>query len=285
MQKSLWRLSALVALLLAFTPVAATQWPKTDIPPDPAVRQGVLPNGMRYAILKNGTPSGAVSVRFNVAVGSTYEEPSQRGFSHFVEHMTFRGSKNFPDGELNRTLERLGLRFGADTNASTGQDMTSYMFNLPDAKGLDEALAISRDIAGNVSFEPGAVENEAGVVMSESQLRGDPGRRAGTAELQFELSDPRAAATPGAEPSIIQHPSAPALLDYYRLWYRPERAVLTVVGDVDPDKLAKDIAARFADWKGVGQGASDPVFKVPTDRGLKAHIHTEAGAPARMVLT
>jgi zinc protease len=294
MQKSFWRFGPAIAGAFAFllslvplslAPAAATEWPKTDIAPDPAVRQGVLPNGMRYAILKNGTPAGAVSVRFSVAVGSTHEETDQRGFSHFVEHMAFRGSKNFPDGELNRTLERVGLRFGADTNATTGQDMTSYMFNLPDTKGLSEALAITRDIAGNVSFDPKAVESEAGVVISESQLRGDPGRRAGTAEMQFELLDPRAAATPGSEPSIIKNPSAAALLNYYRIWYRPERAVLTVVGDVDPDVLAKDIAALFADWKGAGQGAADPIFKVPTDRGLQARVHTEAGAPARLVFS
>src|SRR5690242_11433751 len=125
MLSSLWRYGLAFVLFAGVSLAAgATEWPKTDIPPDPAVRQGVLPNGMRYAILKNGNPAGAVSVRFSVAVGSTYEETSQRGFSHFVEHMAFRGSKNFPDGELNRTLERLGLRFGADTNASTGQDMT-----------------------------------------------------------------------------------------------------------------------------------------------------------------
>src|SRR5689334_16203469 len=101
MSSSLWRHGQAFALLvgasLLFIGAAnATEWPKTDIPPDPAVRQGVLANGMRYAILKNGTPAGAVSVRFSVAVGSTHEEKDQRGFSHFVEHMAFRGSKNFP---------------------------------------------------------------------------------------------------------------------------------------------------------------------------------------------
>src|SRR6478752_10684172 len=131
MHSSLWRHGlALVLLVGTLLAAHATEWPKTDIAPDPAVRQGVLANGMRYAILKNATPAGAVAVRFSVAVGSTYEDPDQRGFSHFVEHMAFRGSKNYPDGELNHSLERLGLRFGPDTNASTGQNMTSYMFNL-----------------------------------------------------------------------------------------------------------------------------------------------------------
>ena len=291
MRKSFWLnglprvVLACLALCLLTAPSFATEWPKTDIPPDPAIRLGVLANGIRYAILKNGTPSGAVSVRFSIAVGSTYEATGERGFSHFVEHMAFRGSKNFPDGEISRTLERLGLRFGADTNASTGQEVTSYMFNLPTAKGLAEALAITRDIAGNVSFDPAAVATEAGVIISESQLRGDPARRAGTEELRFEVSDPRASAMPGSDPSIILHPSAEALSRYYRTWYQPERAVLVIVGDVDPDALAKDIAARFADWKGAGGDARDPVFHVNTNRGLEARVHTEAGAPARLVMS
>src|SRR5258705_7949042 len=158
-RKSLWY--PLLAVLVYASPVTATEWPRTDVAPDPAIRLGVLPNGMRYAIMRNQTPAGAVSVRFSLAVGSMHEAADQRGFYHFVEHMAFRGSKNFPDGEINHTLERLGLRFGADTNASTGQDMTSYMFNLPDAKGVAEALAITRDIAGNVSFDTKAVETEA----------------------------------------------------------------------------------------------------------------------------
>src|SRR6185503_17770076 len=153
MRNFLWRHGLVLFLLAGATLAAAgTEWPKTDIAPDPAVRLGVLPNGMRYAILKNDTPQGAVSVRLSLAVGSTNEEADQRGFSHFVEHMAFRGSKNFPDGEVNRTLERLGARFGADTNASTGQEMTIFQFDLPKANGVDQALAIVRDVAGNVSF-------------------------------------------------------------------------------------------------------------------------------------
>lgn len=289
MRKCSWRAAALAFVLLAPVPAAAAErlqgWPKTDIARDPAIRQGVLANGMRYAILRNSTPTGAVSVRFSIAAGSTYEAPDQRGFSHFVEHMAFRGSKNFADGEINRTLERLGLRFGADTNASTGQTMTDFMFNLPHAKDVGDALAIARDIAGNVSFDPKAVETEAGVIMSEAAMRGSPGFRAFLTEFQFELRDPRASAMPGSEPSILEHPTAEALLRYYRSWYRPERAVLTVVGDVDPDALAKEIAARFADWKGVGRGQGDPVFHVPMDRGLEARVYKETGAPARLVMT
>ena len=278
-------LAALVWCGLAM-PVLGAEWPRTDITPDPAIKQGVLPNGMRYAIMKNRTPSGAVSVRFNLAVGSSYEAADQRGFSHFVEHMAFRGSKNFADGELNRSLERLGLRFGADTNAATGQQRTEYRFDLPggDPKSIADALAIARDIAGEVTMDAAAVQTETGVIMSEAALRNNPSFRSGLAELQFELVDPRASAMPGSEAAIIQHPSPAALVKFYRAYYRPERAVLTVVGDVDPDQIAAQISARFADWTGVGEAGSNPVFKVPLDRGLQARSHGEDAAPTRVVL-
>jgi zinc protease len=264
----------------------ATEWPRADLAPDPAVRLGVLPNGMRYAIMPNRTPAGAVSVRFSMAVGSMNEAADQRGFSHFVEHMAFRGSRNFPDGELNRTLERLGLRFGADTNATTRQTETVYMFDLPDSKSIADALAITRDIAGNVTFAPQAVETEAGVVMSEAAMRATPSFHSRLSELEFVLQDPRAGALPGGDSDgIVKHPAAPQLLQFYRAYYRPERAVLTVVGDVDPDRVAAQIAARFADWSGAGQSGSDPVLKVPTGRGLEARIHVETASPTQVVLT
>jgi zinc protease len=287
MKKPSWFLRAGLALI-AFvfaTSAFATPWPVGDLAPDPSIKLGELPNGMRYAILKNQTPANTVSVRFSMDVGSTDEGPGQRGFSHFVEHMAFRGSKNFPDGELNRSLERLGLRFGADTNASTSQYRTEFRFDLPNAANIGEALAITRDVAGNVSFEPGAGETEAGVVMSEAAMRGVPGRRAAVDELHFLLVDTRAAATPGSEADIVEHPAASDLLRFYRAWYRPERAILTVVGDVDPDAVAKDIAARFSDWTGAGPAAAKPVFQIPFQRGLEARVHVEQGASNAVTLS
>lgn len=274
-------LYGLVAVALASAAAHAKDWPKSDVAPDPGIRQGVLANGMRYAILRNETPKGAVSVRFTVAVGSTFEAPDQRGFSHFVEHMAFRGSKNFPDGEINHSLERLGLRFGADTNASTSQYVTDYRFDLPvaDAKAVAEALAIARDIAGNVSFDDKAVQTEAGVVMSEAAMRSTPAFRANRAELEFALSDPRAAAEPGGESGMVLHPKAADLRRYYRRWYWPGRAVLTVVGDIDPVAVEREINARFSDWQGVGEEGSEPVFQVPFDRSLEARVHVEQAVP------
>ncbi|HYE26949.1 MAG TPA: insulinase family protein, partial [Allosphingosinicella sp.] len=91
----------------------------TDIPPDPAWTFGTLPNGLRYAVRRNALPEGQVSVRLRIDAGSLHEADEERGWAHFVEHMAFRGTRDFRDGEARETWQRLGASFGSDTNAST----------------------------------------------------------------------------------------------------------------------------------------------------------------------
>lgn len=113
------------------TGIPAWQIASTDLPADPAVRFGTLPNGMRYAIQRHENPKGTASVRFAIEVGKREEGEGEINAAHFVEHMAFNGSKNIPEGELVKRLERLGLAFGADTNAVTDVDYTSYKLDLP----------------------------------------------------------------------------------------------------------------------------------------------------------
>src|SRR3546814_10655215 len=94
---------------------------------------GVLPNGMKYALLKNSTPKDSVVIRMRFDVGSFAEAEDQRGLAHFLEHMAFNGSTHVPEGEMIKLLERKGLAFGADTNASTGFDETIYKLDFPNA--------------------------------------------------------------------------------------------------------------------------------------------------------
>src|SRR5215467_4213535 len=123
---------------------AAPSWPqsRSDIPADPAIRFGILPNGLRYAIEKNATPKGEVSFRLRIGAGSLMESDAQRGLAHFLEHMAFRGSAHIPEGDVFQTMQRLGLRLGADTNASTGQTETIYQFDVPksDSETLNTAF-------------------------------------------------------------------------------------------------------------------------------------------------
>src|SRR5262249_42042629 len=108
--------------------LAPGEWPqaRSDLQPDPDVRFGALPNGMRYAIRRQATPAGQAALRLWIDSGALQESDDQQGLAHFLEHMAFEGSKSVKEGDMIRILQRLGLAFGPDTNASTGFDGTTY---------------------------------------------------------------------------------------------------------------------------------------------------------------
>ncbi len=280
------RAVVVAALLIAF-PAFAAEWPKSDLPPDPTVTLGTLPNGMRYAIRHNATPTGEVSVRFHIAAGALQEAPQQRGLAHFLEHMAFRGSVKVKDGEYSRMLERIGLRFGSDTNASTGQEETIYQFDLPrsDEVSLDTAFTLSREIASNLIIAPDAAKAESGVVGSELRLRDVPSFQSGLTRLEFLLGDKRAAQLPHGDAAVIARGSVEELRAYYHAYYRPERATLIVVGDIDPAKIEARIKQTFADWKGVGPAIADPKLAIPLGRGLEVKSFSGKGVSNTVSLT
>src|SRR6187402_499622 len=162
-------------------PAGVPEWgiASTDLAADASVRFGRLDNGLRYAIRHHEMPQDGASVRMFVNVGAREERDDERGAAHFVEHMAFNGSTHIPEGELVARLERLGLAFGADTNAMVSLEFTTYMLELPrtDAATVDAALEIMREVGSELTIAPGAVERERGVILSEYQLRNSPQRR------------------------------------------------------------------------------------------------------------
>ena len=153
---------AVVAVLQTPAPAAdAPAWPhsRSDIAADPAVMFGALPNGMRYAIMKNGTPKDEVSIRLRIGAGSLMESDAQQGLAHFLEHMAFRGSTHVPEGNVFEMLQKLGLRTGADANAQTGQTETMYQLDLPrtDDATIDQGFMLTRDIVERTQPETGSI--------------------------------------------------------------------------------------------------------------------------------
>jgi zinc protease len=255
-------LALAAAIVVQLSSAEAVEWPKSDIPPDPAVRFGVLPNGMRYAVMHNSTPENSVSVRFRIAAGAFQEADDQRGLAHFIEHMAFRGTTHFKDREIRETLARLGLQFGSDVNASTGTDQTIYRFDLPKPEGLDTAIAFMRDVASEVSFQKETIAPEAKVVLSELNLRNTPGLRAVREKLKFALRDPHASALPEGEPDIVANATVEDLRRFYLAFYRPERATLVIVGDVDVDAVETKIRQAFSNWSVPGPPGPDPKAEI-----------------------
>src|SRR3954453_8356431 len=160
---------------------------------DPLVRFGTLPNGLRYAIMHNETPTDGVAMRMRIGAGSLQERDEEQGLAHFLEHMAFRGSTNVADGEVVHLLERQGLQFGPDTNAFTAQDQTVYMFNFPkaDATAVDTGLKLFREIGERFNLAPAAIDAEKGVVLSEERLRDSAQYRMAKANLASMLDGTR----------------------------------------------------------------------------------------------
>ena len=242
---------------------AAKAWnfAPSDVPVDANIVFGVLPNGMKYALLKNSTPKDSVVLRMRFAVGSFAEAEDQRGLAHFLEHMAFNGSKGVPEGEMIKLLERKGLAFGADTNASTGFDETIYKLDLPNASDdlIDTGLMLMRETGSELTIDPAAVDRERGIILSERRARDTYQLRNLIDQLDFQMNGMTVAnRIPVGTEEVIKTAPAARLRDLYDRYYRPERATLVMVGDFDPAAVEAKIKARFSDWKGRGPAGADP---------------------------
>jgi len=254
--------------------------------PDPAVRFGRLPNGLRYAIQHNETPKDGVAMRMRIGAGSLQERDGEQGLAHFLEHMAFRGSAKVKDGEVVHMLQRQGLSFGADTNAFTDFEQTVYHFNFPkaDAAALDTGLMLFREIGSHLKLDAQLIEQEKGVVLSEERTRDVPGMRAFIAEQSLTLAGTRVAERlPIGRIDTVQAATADKLRRYYQANYRPDNATLVVVGNIDVDAVEKQIRERFADWKPAGK--PDALNLGATKPTQPAAEFVADGAPDKLSLT
>lgn len=271
-------------------PVPLESWlhQGSDIPADPAWTMGTLPNGLRYAVRKNGTPPGTVSIRIRIDAGALMEAEDEQGWAHLLEHMAFRGTPTRPDGEAVKLWQRLGASFGSDSNASTTYRATTYMLDLPrnDAKSLDDAVGTLADMMQNAAIDPKLLDIERKVVMAERAARLTPivvkvrdatrdVMQAGLLASKRELA--------GTE-ATLAGASADRLRAFHRRWYRPERAVVVVAGDMDPAAMVDRIQAQFGGWKGVGTPPSEPAYGSPIEPTSRIAMVSDPNASAGMQL-
>lgn len=238
----------------------------SDITPDPDWRFGELPNGLRYAVRRNGVPPGQVAVRVRIDAGSLYEDESERGFAHLIEHLSFRGSAYVPDGEAKRVWQRLGTTFGSDTNAVTSPVSTTYKLDLPGATeaGLDESLKILSGMVSQPNITDQALNAERPVVLAEQREAPGPQVRFSDAVRETLFAgQPLADRSPIGTIKTLQAATADKVLAFHDRWYRPERAVVILSGDVDPALMERLVTKNFSGWRGKGDNPPDPDFGKP----------------------
>ena len=271
-------------LLAGATAQEAGVWAhdKSDLKADPAVTFGVLENGVRYAIMPNAEPPDRISLRLYVDAGSLMENEEQQGLAHFIEHMAFNGTNNFPAGEMVEYFQRLGMSFGGDTNAHTSFNETVYKLELPntDAKLLKRAFVLLRDYADGMLMSQEEIEKERGVILSELITRDSAQWRTQKVAYQFALPDSLISKRfPIGTKKVIKGANRDTFMDYYNKWYSPERLAVVAVGKVEPAKIAEMVKAQFGDMERPEKPAADPdLGKISTGRGIitKSHYEKEA---------
>lgn len=240
---------SLVALVIGVTSICAQEI--QPLPLDPAVRVGVLENGMTYYIRHNEKPKGQASFYIYHDVGAIQEEDDQQGLAHFLEHMAFNGSVNLPDKQMIEQLETIGVQFGYNLNAFTSWDCTEYMIKdcpVADEKNLDLALLILHDWSQFISLDPEEIDSERGVIMEELRTRDGAGLRA-----QNEMIRSLYKGTLYEHRNLIGYLDGlksferASLYNFYKKWYRPEYQALVIVGDIDVDQVEAKIKTLMAD--------------------------------------
>lgn len=260
-----------LALIAAATlsPAAAQQMPQ--LPTDTAVISGTLPNGLTYFIRHNETPKGQADFHIAQKVGSVLEEDNQRGLAHFLEHMCFNGTKNFPGNSLIGYLESIGVKFGNHLNAYTGTDETVYKItNVPTARTevTDSVLLILHDWANELLLDPEEIDKERGVIHEEWRTS-NVGQMRIIENLMPKMypGSRYAHRLPIGTMEVVDNFPHQALRDYYEKWYRPDLQGIVVSGDIDPVRTEQVIKEMFSDIEMPANAAPRIEFDVPDTPG------------------
>ena len=232
MRKHSFRRSVVAVLFFGGIATAfAQQMP--PLPTDPNVRIGKLENGLTYYIRHNELPENQADFYIAQKVGSILEEDNQRGLAHFLEHMCFNGTKNFPGTALRDWLETIGVKFGANLNAYTSVDETVYnISNVPVIRDgiVDSCLLILHDWADGLTLDPKEIDKERGVIHEEWRTRTGAMMRMYEKTFPILYKDSKYGyRLPIGTMEVVDNFPHQALRDYYEKWYRPDQQGIIVV--------------------------------------------------------
>jgi len=249
----------------------------TSLAPDPAVVWGRLDNGVRYALLPHRGVPGSVSMRLLILSGSADETDRERGIAHFTEHMVFRGTRRFKYEDMVGFFQKLGMEYGSDVNAVTSFDHTAYMLEFRDnnTELLHQGLMLLSDFADSAEFDPGYIDHERGVILSEMRLRdgGLSGEQSASYEALVFRGHRLQDRSPIGLAEQIRTFTREQFLGFYRRCYRPDLFVVLVAGDIDPDAVTGMIRTEF----GAIARRTDPVpprneGRLDTRKALRAAV-------------
>jgi zinc protease len=258
----------------------------TPLPIDPSVKIGKLDNGLVYYIRYNKKPEKRVEIRLAINAGSILENDDQQGLAHFMEHMNFNGTKNFPHNELIDFLQKTGVRFGADINAYTSFDETVYMLQLPtdDTVLVEKGFQVMEDWAHNNLLDDKEIDKERGIIVEEWRLGLGAQDRMRKKFFPIIFKDSRYAdRLPIGKVEVIENFKHEVLKDFYRDWYRPDLMAVIVVGDIDLVKTEAQIIAHFSGIKNPETEKERKSYDIPDNKDPLIAITTDKEATNNII--
>ena len=267
--------------------LSVTAKPK-ELPVDPALRVGKLENGLTYYIRHNEQPKGRAEFWLVQGTGSLVEEDTERGLAHFIEHIAFQGTRNFPDIDMVDILQNNGVSYGGDINASTGFDDTRFQIsNVPTEREalLDTVLLMLHDLSCELNFDNRAIEEERGVIQEEWRMHADQTMRLYENTLPILLSGSRYAYRIAiGDMTVVCNVTREQLLSFYHRWYTPNRQAVVIVGDFDAALMEQKVRQTLGRIPKRDSAPTDPALNaVPDHVGVTYAIHTDPEASNSMV--
>jgi len=257
------------------------------LPMAPEVRYGQLENGLTYYIQRNELPEHQAEFYIAQRVGSVLEEETQRGLAHFLEHMAFNGTKNFPGKAMLDYLERHGVKFGTNVNAYTSIDETVYNISAVPTDStahphiIDSCLLMLHDWSGYITLDGEEIDKERGVIHEEWRSRN-------SANLRMIENDVLPKLMPGTRyaermpiglMSVVDSFTHEELRNYYHKWYRPDLQAVIVVGDINVDTIEARIRTLWQDIQTPANAAQRVYFEVPGNEEPLLCVSTDKEFP------
>jgi zinc protease len=259
-----------LTLLLLVTSMVTLAQQNPTLPVDPNVRTGKLENGLTYYVRHNGHPENRADFYIAQKVGSMQEEDNQAGLAHFLEHMAFNGTENFPGKSMLNYLQDNGIKFGTNINAYTSFDETVYFLtDIPTTNRnlMDSALLVLHDWANAIALEEEELESERGVIREEWRTRGGAQQRLWDQLLPEMFPGSKyAKRMPIGSIDVINNFKPEEIRAYYHKWYRPDLQGIIVVGDFDVDEMEKKIIDLFSPIKLDEEVAEREYYPVPDNK-------------------
>lgn len=241
--------------------------PNKPLPLNPNVRYGKLDNGLTYYVLHNEEPKERASFYIVQNVGAILENDEQNGLAHFLEHMAFNGTQNFPGKGILNYLEKYGVAFGRNINAYTNVDETVYnLSNVPTTNPnlLDSTLLVLHDWSHYLLLTEEEINSERGVIHEEWRPRRSGQMRVYLESRKYIFQDSKYADRDViGSLDVIDHFEPKVIRDFYHDYYRTDLQAIIVVGDIDAARIEEKIKAMFSPIPAVENPKERKYFEVP----------------------